>query len=107
MYIFGGYHYAVDLSIPNLPLTSEALLAASDKEWKASETTAVLNVFDLISEKWLVDAPKGIIPKSRAGHSAVMINNQMLLFGGCTKFPKDVDEEYLTLNDTWVLEIGI
>lgn len=56
--------------------------------------------FDLHSSTWELQRPDGIKPKPRAGHTSVLFNNMMFVFGGrgksCVKF-----------NDVWVLDTAL
>jgi len=54
---------------------------------------------DAENEKWVQPAVKGVPPLARAGHSAVSIGRQMLIFGG--ESTRDT-----WLNDTYLLSEG-
>jgi len=42
-----------------------------------------LYYFDIDASTWHLVPPKGVVPAARYGHSAVIVNDTMLVYGGC------------------------
>ena len=64
------------------------------------EKTNELYRYDFKGNSWeKVNALSKISPPNRAGHSSVIIDNQMIIFGG-------KDDENEKLNDTWVFDLN-
>eukprot|EP01089_Gocevia_fonbrunei_P000771 TRINITY_DN10756_c0_g1_i1.p1 TRINITY_DN10756_c0_g1~~TRINITY_DN10756_c0_g1_i1.p1 ORF type:complete len:338 (+),score=62.43 TRINITY_DN10756_c0_g1_i1:72-1085(+) len=55
--------------------------------------------YNFVSNTWEKVEAKGALPSTRAGHTAVIINNKMIVFGG-----NDINGRYL--NDLWSFEFS-
>ncbi|KAG0210916.1 F-box only protein 42 [Mortierella sp. GBA30] len=67
----------------------------------ASTSVNDVHTFDLTQETWVLTVPViagsgGSVPAARRGHSAVCLNNTMVVFGGGVESPVD--------DDIWVLD---
>ena len=62
------------------------------------ERTNDLWTYSFAQNTWTLLKPKGLLPKARASHSAVIRGNTMIIFGGC-----DLDNE--KLNDLWIYDL--
>ena len=58
-----------------------------------------VHVFDLELHQWSTCAFSGVAPKPRAGHSAVLYQGSLYIFGG-------KDDENKKLNDMWKFDIS-
>uniref|UniRef100_A0A8C1XF82 Host cell factor 1 n=1 Tax=Cyprinus carpio TaxID=7962 RepID=A0A8C1XF82_CYPCA len=73
MYVFGGW----------VPLVMDDVkVATHEKEWKCTNTLACLNLDTLSWETVLMDTLEDNIPRARAGHCAVAINNRLYVWSG-------------------------
>uniref|UniRef100_A0A9J7WUK6 Host cell factor 1 n=1 Tax=Cyprinus carpio carpio TaxID=630221 RepID=A0A9J7WUK6_CYPCA len=73
MYVFGGW----------VPLVMDDVkVATHEKEWKCTNTLACLNLDTLTWETVLMDTLEDSIPRARAGHCAVAINNRLYVWSG-------------------------
>lgn len=91
MYVFGGW----------VPLTTDNSI--QEKEWKCTNTLAVLNLetlqWDYVSNEVLDDSA----PRARAGHSAVAINNRLFIWSGRDGYRKAWNNQ-VCCKDLWYLE---
>uniref|UniRef100_A0A8C1RGY9 Host cell factor 1 n=1 Tax=Cyprinus carpio TaxID=7962 RepID=A0A8C1RGY9_CYPCA len=72
MYVFGGW----------VPLVMDDVkVATHEKEWKCTNTLACLNL-GMFVHTVLMDTLEDSIPRARAGHCAVAINNRLYVWSG-------------------------
>ncbi|KAF7639872.1 hypothetical protein Mgra_00000792 [Meloidogyne graminicola] len=102
MIIFGGW----------VPLQPADKADTPDKEWKCTNTLAILNLSTLSWEKHSMDDFSTISattndlvkPGSRAGHCAVVINRRLYIWSGRDGYKKAWNSQ-VCCNDLWYLEI--
>ncbi|XP_051528090.1 host cell factor 1-like [Myxocyprinus asiaticus] len=94
MYVFGGW----------VPLVMDDVkVATHEKEWKCTNTLACLNLDTLSWETVLMDALEDNIPRARAGHCAVAINNRLYVWSGRDGYRKAWNNQ-VCCKDLWYLE---
>jgi hypothetical protein len=59
--------------------------------------------YDLATNKWSEINPEGLKPTGRNGHTMVIINNKIVLFGGILEITKESDEVFIydLSTNTW------
>lgn len=94
MYVFGGW----------VPLVMDDVkVATHEKEWKCTNTLACLNLDTLAWETVLMDTLEDNIPRARAGHCAVAINNRLYIWSGRDGYRKAWNNQ-VCCKDLWYLE---
>ncbi|XP_042590045.1 host cell factor 1a isoform X2 [Cyprinus carpio] len=94
MYVFGGW----------VPLVMDDVkVATHEKEWKCTNTLACLNLDTLTWETVLMDTLEDSIPRARAGHCAVAINNRLYVWSGRDGYRKAWNNQ-VCCKDLWYLE---
>uniref|UniRef100_A0A673HXC8 Host cell factor 1 n=1 Tax=Sinocyclocheilus rhinocerous TaxID=307959 RepID=A0A673HXC8_9TELE len=94
MYVFGGW----------VPLVMDDVkVATHEKEWKCTNTLACLNLDTLTWETVLMDTLEDNIPRARAGHCAVAINNRLHVWSGRDGYRKAWNNQ-VCCKDLWYLE---
>ncbi|XP_052465654.1 host cell factor 1 isoform X2 [Carassius gibelio] len=94
MYVFGGW----------VPLVMDDVkVATHEKEWKCTNTLACLNLDTLSWETVLMDTLEDNIPRARAGHCAVGINNRLYVWSGRDGYRKAWNNQ-VCCKDLWYLE---
>uniref|UniRef100_A0A672SZX9 Host cell factor 1-like n=1 Tax=Sinocyclocheilus grahami TaxID=75366 RepID=A0A672SZX9_SINGR len=94
MYVFGGW----------VPLVMDDVkVATHEKEWKCTNTLACLNLDTLTWETVLMDTLEDNIPRARAGHCAVSINNRLYVWSGRDGYRKAWNNQ-VCCKDLWYLE---
>ncbi|XP_058646662.1 host cell factor 1a isoform X2 [Onychostoma macrolepis] len=94
MYVFGGW----------VPLVMDDVkVATHEKEWKCTNTLACLNLDTLAWETVLMDTLEDNIPRARAGHCAVAINNRLYVWSGRDGYRKAWNNQ-VCCKDLWYLE---
>uniref|UniRef100_A0A671P358 Host cell factor 1 n=1 Tax=Sinocyclocheilus anshuiensis TaxID=1608454 RepID=A0A671P358_9TELE len=94
MYVFGGW----------VPLVMDDVkVATHEKEWKCTNTLACLNLDTLSWETVLMDTLEDNIPRARAGHCAVAINNRLYVWSGRDGYRKAWNNQ-VCCKDLWYLE---
>jgi host cell factor len=80
MFAFGGW----------VPIQPQEKEEHPDKEWKCSNTLAVLNLNSLTWEQPAepTSDPNGNEPGARAGHSGVVINKRIYIWSGRDGYKK-------------------
>lgn len=73
MIVFGGW---VPLVLDDLKSTTH------EKEWKCTNSLAVLNVDTMTWENSQMEVLDDAVPRARAGHCAVAINNRLYIWSG-------------------------
>merc|ERR1711976_814647 len=49
-----------------------------------------INLFDTVSQEWLQPALEGDIPPARGSHTATVVGDQLLVFGGSSDFSREI-----------------
>ncbi|XP_056590129.1 host cell factor 1a [Triplophysa dalaica] len=94
MYVFGGW----------VPLVMDDVkVATHEKEWKCTNTLACLNLDSLSWETVLMDTLEDNIPRARAGHCSVAINNRLYVWSGRDGYRKAWNNQ-VCCKDLWYLE---
>uniref|UniRef100_A0AAR2KAE3 Host cell factor 1 n=1 Tax=Pygocentrus nattereri TaxID=42514 RepID=A0AAR2KAE3_PYGNA len=94
MYVFGGW----------VPLVMDDVkVATHEKEWKCTNTLACLNLDTMSWETILMDTLEDNIPRARAGHCAVAINNRLYVWSGRDGYRKAWNNQ-VCCKDLWYLE---
>ncbi|CAJ0931301.1 unnamed protein product, partial [Mesorhabditis belari] len=96
MFVFGGW----------VPLLTEDGTQFSEKEWKCTNTIACLNTDTLVWEPLSVDdhnEASDLLPRARAGHSAIVINTRMFIWSGRDGYRKAWNNQ-VCCKDMWYLE---
>ncbi|TRY66560.1 hypothetical protein DNTS_015932 [Danionella cerebrum] len=94
MYVFGGW----------VPLVMDDVkVATHEKEWKCTNTLACLNLDTLTWETVMMDTLEDNIPRARAGHCTVAINNRLYVWSGRDGYRKAWNNQ-VCCKDLWYLE---
>uniref|UniRef100_A0A8C1VZI4 Host cell factor 1 n=1 Tax=Cyprinus carpio TaxID=7962 RepID=A0A8C1VZI4_CYPCA len=94
MFVFGGW----------VPLVMDDVkVATHEKEWKCTNTLACLNLDSMSWETILMDTLEDNIPRARAGHCSVAINNRLYVWSGRDGYRKAWNNQ-VCCKDLWCLE---
>ena len=94
MFVFGGW----------IPLVmDEVKLANPEKEWKCTNTLASLNLETAMWEPLAMEVFDDSLPRARAGHCAVSINNRLYIWSGRDGYRKAWNNQ-VCCKDLWYLE---
>jgi hypothetical protein len=94
MFMFGGW----------IPLVMDELkLANPEKEWKCTNTLASLNLETALWEPLAIEVFDDSLPRARAGHCAVAINNRLYIWSGRDGYRKAWNNQ-VCCKDLWYLE---
>uniref|UniRef100_A0A671KVB5 Host cell factor 1 n=1 Tax=Sinocyclocheilus anshuiensis TaxID=1608454 RepID=A0A671KVB5_9TELE len=94
MFVFGGW----------VPLVMDDVkVATHEKEWKCTNTLACLNLDSMSWETILMDTLEDNIPRARAGHCTVAINNRLYAWSGRDGYRKAWNNQ-VCCKDLWYLE---
>uniref|UniRef100_A0A8C1RJU1 Host cell factor 1 n=1 Tax=Cyprinus carpio TaxID=7962 RepID=A0A8C1RJU1_CYPCA len=94
MFVFGGW----------VPLVMDDVkVATHEKEWKCTNTLACLNLDSMSWENILMDTLEDNIPRARAGHCTVAINNRLYVWSGRDGYRKAWNNQ-VCCKDLWYLE---
>ncbi|MFH4982206.1 hypothetical protein AB6A40_008915 [Gnathostoma spinigerum] len=94
MFVFGGW----------VPMTIDDMkLQLNEKEWKCTNTLAVLNLSTLCWEESTREVIGEGVPRARAGHSAVVINKRLYVWSGRDGYRKAWNNQ-VCCKDMWYLE---
>ncbi|XP_016392764.1 host cell factor 1-like isoform X2 [Sinocyclocheilus rhinocerous] len=94
MFVFGGW----------VPLVMDDVkVATHEKEWKCTNTLACLNLDSMSWETILMDTLEDNIPRARAGHCTVAINNRLYVWSGRDGYRKAWNNQ-VCCKDLWYLE---
>jgi hypothetical protein len=94
MFIFGGW----------IPLVMDELkLSNPEKEWKCTNTLASLNLETALWEPLAMEVFDDSLPRARAGHCAVSINNRLYIWSGRDGYRKAWNNQ-VCCKDLWYLE---
>lgn len=100
MYVFGGW---VPLTCEN---DSKTGTLYQEKEWKCTNTLAVLNLDSMYWEYSSNEIIDDTCPRARAGHSAVVINTRIYIWSGRDGYRKAWNNQ-VCCKDLWFLETEI
>jgi host cell factor len=95
MFVFGGW-------VP-LILEENKLNSTTEKEWKCTNSLAILNLQTLSWETQAIEVFEDNLPRARAGHSAVSINNRLYIWSGRDGYRKAWNNQ-VCCKDLWFLE---
>jgi Galactose oxidase, central domain len=61
--------------------------------------------FDLASKQWILIESTGSKPTGRNGHSMVLINNKLVMFGGILEITKETDDVFIYdfASNKWII----
>jgi host cell factor len=94
MFVFGGW----------IPLVAdEVKLTNPEKEWKCTNSLASLNLENNYWEPLAIEVFDDSIPRARAGHSSVAINNRLYVWSGRDGYRKAWNNQ-VCCKDLWYLE---
>ncbi|TRY93480.1 hypothetical protein DNTS_011697 [Danionella cerebrum] len=94
MFVFGGW----------VPLVMDDVkVATHEKEWKCTNTLACLNLDSMSWETIVMDTLEDNIPRARAGHCSVAINNRLYVWSGRDGYRKAWNNQ-VCCKDLWYLE---
>lgn len=94
MYVFGGW----------VPLVVNDTKATTEREWKCTNTLAVLNLDTMTWENITLDTIKENVPHARAGHCAVGIQSRLYVWSGRDGYRKAWNNQ-VCCKDLWYLEV--
>ncbi|KAG8186577.1 hypothetical protein JTE90_020871 [Oedothorax gibbosus] len=94
MLVFGGW----------VPLVMDDNKAAThEKEWKCTNTLASLNLDNMTWESLNLESYEDTVPRARAGHCSVAINNRLYIWSGRDGYRKAWNNQ-VCCKDLWFLE---
>ncbi|XP_037898964.1 host cell factor isoform X4 [Glossina fuscipes] len=97
MYVFGGW----------VPLVVNDSKATTEREWKCTNTLAVLDLDTMIWENVTMDSLEEDVPRARAGHCAVGINSRLYVWSGRDGYRKAWNNQVrVCCKDLWYLEVS-
>lgn len=101
MFVFGGW-------VPILADESKTNSSNSnfEKEWKCTNTLACLNLDSLMWEPLALEVFEDNIPRARAGHSSVEVNNRLYVWSGRDGYRKAWNNQ-VCCKDLWFLETDV
>ncbi|KAH8403600.1 hypothetical protein KR222_003111 [Zaprionus bogoriensis] len=94
MYVFGGW----------VPLVMNDSKATTEREWKCTNTLAVLDLDTMTWENVTVDTVEDNVPRARAGHCAVGIQSRLYVWSGRDGYRKAWNNQ-VCCKDLWYLEV--
>ncbi|XP_054746581.1 host cell factor-like isoform X3 [Anastrepha obliqua] len=96
MYVFGGW----------VPLLMNDSKATTEREWKCTNTLAVLDLDSMTWENVTVDTVDEDVPRARAGHCAVGIQSRLYVWSGRDGYRKAWNNQVrVCCKDLWYLEV--
>ncbi|XP_039968044.1 host cell factor isoform X3 [Bactrocera neohumeralis] len=96
MYVFGGW----------VPLLINDSKSTTEREWKCTNTLAVLNLDSMTWENVTVDSVDEDVPRARAGHCAVGIQSRLYVWSGRDGYRKAWNNQVrVCCKDLWYLEV--
>lgn len=98
MFVFGGW---VPLAIQSEKSTAESFI--QEKEWKCTNTLAVLNLDTYCWEYVSNEVNDDSVPRARAGHAAVAISSRLYIWSGRDGYRKAWNNQ-VCCKDLWFLE---
>lgn len=95
MYVFGGW----------VPMVMENnKFGTHEKEWKCTNQLACLNLKKMVWENLSQDSSEENMPKARAGHCAVRVNERIYIWSGRDGYRKAWNNQ-VCCKDMWYLEV--
>ncbi|XP_036221617.1 host cell factor isoform X2 [Bactrocera oleae] len=94
MYVFGGW----------VPLLTNDSKSTTEREWKCTNTLAVLDLDSMTWENVTVDSVDEDVPRARAGHCAVGIQSRLYVWSGRDGYRKAWNNQ-VCCKDLWYLEV--
>ncbi|KAH8272502.1 hypothetical protein KR044_012137, partial [Drosophila immigrans] len=94
MYVFGGW----------VPLVINDTKATTEREWKCTNTLAVLDLDSMTWENITLDTVEENVPRARAGHCAVGIQSRLYVWSGRDGYRKAWNNQ-VCCKDLWYLEV--
>ncbi|XP_034112127.1 host cell factor isoform X1 [Drosophila albomicans] len=96
MYVFGGW----------VPLVINDTKATTEREWKCTNTLAVLDLDTMTWENVTLDTVEENVPRARAGHCAVGIQSRLYVWSGRDGYRKAWNNQVrVCCKDLWYLEV--
>ncbi|XP_032598003.1 host cell factor [Drosophila grimshawi] len=96
MYVFGGW----------VPLVINDSKATTEREWKCTNTLAVLDLDTMTWENVTLDTIEENVPRARAGHCAVGIQSRLYVWSGRDGYRKAWNNQVrVCCKDLWYLEV--
>ncbi|KAF0991793.1 hypothetical protein HZS_571, partial [Henneguya salminicola] len=97
MVVFGGWIPAND------SVTSSDKTVFSENDWKCTNNVSSLNLETLAWENVCISESDDLVPRPRAGHCGVMLNNRLYIWSGRDGFRKSWNDQ-VCCKDLWYLE---
>nr|AAN71357.1 RE30283p [Drosophila melanogaster] len=95
MYVFGGW----------VPLVINDSKSTTEREWKCTNTLAVLDLETMTWENVTLDTVEENVPRARAGHCAVGIQSRLYVWSGRDGYRKAWNNQ-VCCKDLWYLEVS-
>ncbi|KAH8418157.1 hypothetical protein KR009_006699 [Drosophila setifemur] len=94
MYVFGGW----------VPLVLHDSKPTTEREWKCTNTLAVLDLDTMTWDNVTLDTVEENVPRARAGHCAVGIQSRLYVWSGRDGYRKAWNNQ-VCCKDLWYLEV--
>ncbi|KAH8252410.1 hypothetical protein KR038_009601, partial [Drosophila bunnanda] len=94
MYVFGGW----------VPLVMNESKSTTEREWKCTNTLAVLDLDTMTWDNVTLDTVEDNVPRARAGHCAVGIQSRLYVWSGRDGYRKAWNNQ-VCCKDLWYLEV--
>uniref|UniRef100_A0A1I8P7W0 Host cell factor Kelch-repeats domain-containing protein n=1 Tax=Stomoxys calcitrans TaxID=35570 RepID=A0A1I8P7W0_STOCA len=94
MYVFGGW----------VPLVADDSKTTIEREWKCTNTLAVLNLDTLTWQNINMEAVEDNVPRARAGHCAIGIHSRLYVWSGRDGYRKAWNNQ-VCCKDLWYLDV--
>lgn len=94
MYVFGGW----------VPLVADDSKTTIEREWKCTNTLAVLNLDTLTWQNINMEAAEDNVPRARAGHCAIGIHSRLYVWSGRDGYRKAWNNQ-VCCKDLWYLDV--
>ncbi|XP_050742970.1 host cell factor isoform X2 [Drosophila biarmipes] len=95
MYVFGGW----------VPLVINDSKSTTEREWKCTNTLAVLDLDTMTWDNVTLDTVEENVPRARAGHCAVGIQSRLYVWSGRDGYRKAWNNQ-VCCKDLWYLEVS-
>ncbi|XP_017155640.1 host cell factor isoform X1 [Drosophila miranda] len=96
MYVFGGW----------VPLVINDSKSTTEREWKCTNTLAVLDLDTMTWDNVTLDTVEENVPRARAGHCAVGIQSRLYVWSGRDGYRKAWNNQVrVCCKDLWYLEV--
>ncbi|XP_075147645.1 host cell factor-like [Haematobia irritans] len=94
MYVFGGW----------VPLVADDSKTTVEREWKCTNTLAVLDLDTLTWQNINMEAVEDNVPRARAGHCAIGIHSRLYVWSGRDGYRKAWNNQ-VCCKDLWYLDV--